>query len=484
MAGPGASPRGLALDALVDGVRAALADLSTGARLGLAVSGGADSVGMGLLVGRARPDLALHVLHVRHGLREDAADAAAARALAERLGAPYHERRVQVLRSGQGLEGDARQARYAALLAMAHSARLEAIAVGHTAEDQAETVLLNIARGAGLRGVGGMRPVRAIGALTLRRPLLDLRRGDVRAVPELLEQSTVDDPTNADPDQRRRRAEVEVLPALARLAGGPGDPVAVLTRLAALARTDDDALDALARTHLAELVRVWGPVRVIDHAAFAALPLALRRRVLRAVVEAVRATPQGLSADAVEAALELDEGGEVVLPDDTIAERSQGWLTVAPGDVTPLRTRRVPESGSVVLRELALELRVGPPPTSDPAPDPASVASASASPVPPQRRPQTSDAHPHLQLADLPTGWVVRGRLPGETIELGGHVRAVREVLRDRGVPRPLRNLVPIVAASDGTAIWIPGIATSDVAHDQPARVRLTLAPAGSEALG
>jgi tRNA(Ile)-lysidine synthase len=183
MAGPGAAGGGLELPALVTAVRSALTGLDGRARLGLAVSGGPDSVALGLLVARARPDLALHVLHVRHGLRDDARDAAAARALAVRLEAGYHERRVQVLRGREGPEGAAREARYTALVAMARSLELAAIAVGHTAEDQAETVVLNIARGAGLGGLGGMRPVRLIDGVRIWRPLLDLRRSDVREVP-------------------------------------------------------------------------------------------------------------------------------------------------------------------------------------------------------------------------------------------------------------------------------------------------------------
>ncbi|HEY8338814.1 MAG TPA: tRNA lysidine(34) synthetase TilS, partial [Egibacteraceae bacterium] len=279
-AGIGALPAGLGREELVAAVAAALdASVGHGATAVVALSGGPDSSALAHLVAEARPDLRLVVGHVRHGLRDDAADAGAAAAHAAALGLAYHERRVSVRRQGEGLEAAARRARYRALVGIAAEVGADAVLVGHTADDQAETLLLNLARGSGVRGLAGMAPLRRERrggrSVQVVRPLLRLRRRDVRAFVAGEGLAVVSDPTNADRDQRRARARYDVLPALTGLTGGPGDPVGALTRLADLARDDADALDALADRHARRLLVRWGPVRAVRVDDLAALPRAL-----------------------------------------------------------------------------------------------------------------------------------------------------------------------------------------------------------------
>ncbi len=177
-----------------------------------AVSGGPDSLAL-LVLARAS-GRAVTAVHVDHGLRPDSADdAAVVRSAAERFGAGFEAHTVDVL-DGPNLEARARAARYAVLP--------PGVLTGHTADDQAETVLLNLIRGSGPRGLGAMRPD--------RRPMLDLRRHETHALCAELGLEPVVDPSNDDPRHRRNRVRHELLPMLADVAGR--DVVPVLSRIA------------------------------------------------------------------------------------------------------------------------------------------------------------------------------------------------------------------------------------------------------------
>ncbi|MDQ4133384.1 MAG: tRNA lysidine(34) synthetase TilS, partial [Actinomycetota bacterium] len=183
-----------------------------------AVSGGADSLALLVLAVAAGSDVT--AVHVDHGLRaESAAEASVVEAAARLYGAGFRAERASVA-PGPNLEARARAARQAVLPPDALT--------GHTADDQAETVLLNVLRGAGLDGLGGM----AAG----RHPILGLRRHETSAVCRSEGLRPVQDPSNADPSFRRNRVRAEVLPLLADVA--QRDVVPVLVRQAALLRDE------------------------------------------------------------------------------------------------------------------------------------------------------------------------------------------------------------------------------------------------------
>ena len=213
------------------------------------VSGGADS--LALLVLATAAGCHVTAVHVDHGLRPEP-EADLVEDAATRLGARFRAEKVDV-GPGPNLEARARAARYAVLP--------PDVLTGHTADDQAETVLLNLLRGAGLDGLAGMR---ADG----RRPILHLRRTDTEAVCEAEGLIPFADPTNADPVHRRNRVRAELLPLLDDIA--QRDVVAVVARQAALLREEADALDALDAA-----------LDPTDAAALAAAPLALARRAVR-----------------------------------------------------------------------------------------------------------------------------------------------------------------------------------------------------------
>jgi tRNA(Ile)-lysidine synthase len=406
----------------------------------VAVSGGPDSTALLYLVAQARPDLRLVVGHVRHGLRDDTRDAEIAAGHAAALGLAFLHRLVTVdAGAPEGLEAAARTARYEALEDMAREAGAHFLLVGHTADDQAETVVLNIARGSGLRGAGGIPEVRAAGeSVTVVRPLLGLERAVVRAVCAQRGLCVADDPTNDDVWRRRARARHETLPLLAQLTGHPEGTrglVRTLNRFAALARDDADALDALAQAEAARLLVAWGPARAVPVSSLAALPRALATRVVRRMLAEVRASgTQGLDAQTVWRLLELDPGHALHVPGGAWVTAGGGWLAAVPAGCADLPERPLTLPGGTAIPELGAVLLTSP--TVD--------DSIDGELSPPGMKGCARGAMPPV------AGLVVRSRQPGD--RLGGQPLA--EVLAP--VPRALRGLVPVVARGHDV-YWVAG---------------------------
>jgi tRNA(Ile)-lysidine synthase len=322
-----ATPGGPPLAPLVRAVRDELADLGPDALVLVACSGGPDSVALAAAARSARSRVG--ALVVDHGLQPGSA--AVAQAAAGWLSAygldPVRVLPVSVVDSGDGPEAAARDARYRALGAAARELGASAVLLGHTLDDQAETVLLGLARGSGTRSLAGMPRARGL----FRRPLLDLRREQVRAaVPA--DAPVVDDPHNADPRFARARVRHTVLPVLeAEL--GPGIAEA-LARTADLARADADALADLAETALVELVGGAEAPDSLDVTDLEDLPEALRSRVLRMwlIDNGVRAGALGAAHVAQVSRLVTDWRGQggVALPGGVDAVRERGMLCVRP----------------------------------------------------------------------------------------------------------------------------------------------------------
>ncbi|MEM1415130.1 MAG: tRNA lysidine(34) synthetase TilS, partial [Myxococcota bacterium] len=209
----------------------------------VACSGGGDSVALTRLLARLAPELGLelHVATVDHGLRAGSGrEALLVAALARRLGLDHVTLPVKV--AAGSLQAQARVARYAALRAHARRLGTRRIAVGHTLDDQAETVLYRALRGAGIEGLAGIAPARRDGVV---RPLLDCRRAALRAHLRHLGETWVEDPSNADPRFAR-----------ARLRAFWGELEAIDPRAAEhLAHLADDA--RAARGSLASRARRW-----------------------------------------------------------------------------------------------------------------------------------------------------------------------------------------------------------------------------------
>ena len=216
-----------------------------------AVSGGADSSALLILASMTGEEVIAH--HVDHGLRPNSSiESDRVARLANLVGAKFRSVAVS-LEEGPNLEARARSARFDALP--------DDVLTGHTADDQAETIILHLLRGGGPDALAGMGDE--------HHPIIKLRRADTESVCQIFEWTPVEDPTNEDPRFRRNRVRHEVLPLLNDVA--ERDVVPLLIRAGEIAEKDADLLDQLAQE-----------IDVTDAAALASAPIALARRSIRA----------------------------------------------------------------------------------------------------------------------------------------------------------------------------------------------------------
>ncbi|WP_240134287.1 tRNA lysidine(34) synthetase TilS [Streptomyces sp. MUM 178J] len=313
----------------------------------VACSGGADSMALASALAFEAPKLGIRAggITVDHGLQEGSASRAAE--VAARLSAmhldPVESVAVRVgeatrvahsasnrgggaRRTGGGPEAAARDARYAALDDAAERLGAAAVLLGHTRDDQAETVLLGLARGSGIRSLSGMAAVSGV-AGRYRRPFLQLDRQTARKACMVQSLPVWDDPHNADPAYTRSRLRHEGLPALEKALGK--GVVEALARTAQLSRDDADALDAWAASAEASVRDEAGRLVCTE---LHALPPAVRRRVLRKAVIEAGAPAGSLFARHVEEVDRLITGWRgqraINLPGRVEARRQGGTLVI------------------------------------------------------------------------------------------------------------------------------------------------------------
>jgi tRNA(Ile)-lysidine synthase len=312
------------IPAPVAAIRAAVRHILPPGLVLVACSGGADSLALAAaarFVGRDRP---VGLVTVDHGLQEGSSQRAAGVAAWARSSGfdPVVVAPVSVGGLPGGPEAAARTARYEALSAAASEHNAAAVLLGHTRDDQAETVLLALARGAGPRGLAGMPVRRGI----FVRPLLGVARADTRKACAALGLVPWDDPHNVDPSYARARVRADALPALVA-ALGPA-VVGNLARSAPMIAADNEALDALASAVLGEATR-------LDVSEISGLHPAIRRRVLHLWARRLGAPGSALSHVHVEAldalVTEWHGQGPVHLPGGIVAGREHGVLVRVSG---------------------------------------------------------------------------------------------------------------------------------------------------------
>jgi tRNA(Ile)-lysidine synthase len=325
--------------------------LEPGETVVVAVSGGADSMVLlhCLLRLRGPWSLKLSVAHFDHRLRENSRQDAL---FVERVGASWGlpvtiESWVREGRRDRSLQSEARGARYRFLDAVASRAGATKIALGHHRDDQAETVLLHLFRGSGLRGLRGMLP-RSDGRLI--RPLLGIGRDEIEAYVKAHKLSFVEDPSNQDLRYRRNRLRWRLLPLLER----EYNPAVArgLARMAALVAEDEAYLDAVARESLKGLGDIEGDQIRLGLSALRAYAPAIRRRILERAIRSV-APGAYLTASHLEAVDGLTApggSGAALLPQNLRAWRSHGFLVLGRrrpgGHSSPVRVE-LPVPGEV-----------------------------------------------------------------------------------------------------------------------------------------
>jgi tRNA(Ile)-lysidine synthase len=437
----------MARTALVTVARQALEAVrcpSAGETLIVGLSGGADSVALlDVLVTLAgERGFGVEAAHLDHGLRPDsAADAAFCRELCRVFGVRLHEGVADVAgracRERRGVEDAARRERYAFLLQVRAAAGARAVAVAHTRDDQAETVLLRLLRGAGPAGLAAMRTRRG----ALLRPLLAASRQQVLA--HLRERGLTwrEDATNADPRFARNRVRAELLPYLEQRFN-PRVREA-LAAAAALAAEESDLVERQSRTWLARHARRQGGAVLLPVPALARRPKALARRILRGALAAAGCAAGRIH---IERLLALCRGG-----------RASG------------RRLSLPEGREAVFR--FAELRIGSarapqPAFASPLAVPGRVALPDGAAI--VARPASGPARDGAQRAVLATPegpLTVRTRRPGDRVRSGGRDVSLKRWLMAGRVPHDLRDGLPLVAAG-ADVLWVPGL------QRQPGRAR------------
>lgn len=340
--------------------------LRAGMRVGVAVSGGADSVALlrALLPVAREMGLVLHVMHVEHGLRgtESEADAAFVAALAKEHGLTLHATRVdtaaRVREQRESVEEAARHLRYAYFRELLAEGLVDAVATAHTRDDQAETVVLKLLRGAWTEGLSGIHPVVACERGQIVRPLLGVSRAEIEAYLRELGQPWREDSTNADTKFARNRVRHELLPEMKKMNPKVGTQ---LGQMAALARDEEaywqQELERLMPQLLLPGRAVRGGGRAVsthpeegslgmEQERLRALPVALRRRVLREAARRLGAHLEFGDVERVMAMVEPEGARREQLTAQLRAERTPRELRLV-REVAGARARKLQKLAAV-----------------------------------------------------------------------------------------------------------------------------------------
>jgi tRNA(Ile)-lysidine synthase len=303
--------------------------LASAKRIGVAVSGGADSVVVLHILHRLRSRFAyeLLVLHVNHHLRgaESDADESFVRGLAQELGLPCTVE--QATAPGHNSEQQTREIRRAYFRRAFKDHSLQRIALGHTRSDQAETVLFRLLRGTGLSGIAGMRPVSTDG---LMRPLLLFSREELRAWASSEGVAWRDDSSNLDVAFTRNRLRLDTLPALAKTYNPNLERI--LAQSAELAQTEEDYWNEQVCSLYPQIEAVTRFGLVFEVGTLAASHFALRRRILRHAIQQIRGDLRGIEYEHVESVTRLcenEQGHDRVIIPGVDALRSYNRLLLA-----------------------------------------------------------------------------------------------------------------------------------------------------------
>lgn len=418
----------------------------TGDRVVVAVSGGPDSVALvhALWCLRDRLRIALIIAHLNHQLRgqESDEDAVFVTRLAAHLGLPVMMKAedVRVLSQARRLsiETAGREARYAFLEQVAADHGARKIATGHTADDQAETIVMRLVRGSGVGGASGVRPVRD-GWIV--RPLLMVTRREVDAYLSAHHLTARTDASNADPTYLRNRIRHQLLPLLQ--AEYNHEVTAALSRFGEILRAEEEFLEHETDGVFQQIVIEHGADRaLVATAPLIASALALQRRVVRRIVTMVGGRPDALTFEHIEQTLALVENGQpgqlLNLPGGIIVERRQDAILFRRGTAEPFEipvlipgTTSLPEGGGRIITRL--------------------LDAGDIQPVP-------SDSVAVFDEDMVQPPVVVRTRAPGDRfapIGMAG-TKTLKALFNEWAIPRLERDSIPLLV-SNNRILWVMG---------------------------
>jgi tRNA(Ile)-lysidine synthase len=426
--------------------------LNPGDRVVVAVSGGPDSVCLldTLHALSAELGISLHVAHLDHCFRgeESAEDALFVEKLARTLGLPVTVGKVDVpaycRERGLSPQAGARKVRYGFLQQVVRDAGASRLATGHTADDQAETLLMRLLRGAGVSGLSAIPPVRQ----NIIRPLIEVTREEVL---EHLRARGLDfrtDPSNAKQVYTRNRIRMEVLPVLKRF-----NPriVGTLAAEAAFLRDEDEAMEAHCAAVAAGIITEDRNAVTVKRPEFLAQLPALRRRLLRKALALAGVDPAGLSlvrTDEALAFMNTARSGRTMHPVRGLClERQYDRFLIGPAAAANSFSRMLAVPGLTAVPELGLdvELFVAKGATAD------------------------KDAENYLWQANFDYDKIspyltLRNRRPGDRFcpsGMGGRHKKLQDFFVDGKVPRLQRDRVPLLCAGENI-LWLVGLRTDE----------------------
>lgn len=411
-----------------------------GSKVIVALSGGPDSTALLYLLSELASCLDLHLeaAHFDHQVRVGSgADGTWAKEVATRLGIPCHVGAPAIPPVVK--QASLRDARYLWLSGLVRDRKADRLAIGHHADDQAETVLFRLMRGTDLRGLAGVPARRG----PIVRPLLPFRRRSLSAYLEGLGVPWIDDPSNADRRWVRVRLRTEVIPEMERLAPGTVQTLVALGEAAARARDlneragawllDESAVEP-ARPGRLELCRAS-----LTRGGSEILAVALRR-VARAggvalTAGGTRAGVEFISEGRSGGRVNLGGGLEISREYDRVIIRREGAEPVP--DVLPVREHT--GAGTLRIGERALQVRWKP----------------VAGQLPPPERIAVAVSPGHYPL-------MFRGWRDGDRIRLAGGTRKLKKLFGDRRIPVSERARLPVLADRSGNILWVEGLATAE----------------------
>lgn len=427
----------------------------------VATSGGPDSVALLHLLWTLREQLGLRlgVAHLNHRLRgaDSEADAEYVTALAQRLDLPLFLEAAQVSayadEHGLSLETAARRVRYDFLETVARQESWERVALGHTASDRVETVLMNLLRGTGLYGLRGMPAQRGC----FIRPLIRAQREETEAYCRHFDLQPRVDATNLDPDYGlRNRVRLKLLPLL-REQGGDERFEGNLLRLAEAVESEIEWTEPQVQAVADALLRTTEQGVAVDLAGLRELPAGLRYRLLRRAWTQLTGDPADLHAAGYEALdrllRESQTGRETHLPGDIRARIGYNEVRFEAGADSgsaspPIKPRVLPTEGEVEVPEIGALLRLE------------RLASR------PDELGQARGRQIVVDAEKMALPLHLRSWQPGDVLRplgMTGH-KKVQDLFTDLKVPAAQRGRVPIIVDSKGSIVWVVGCAMSEQA--------------------
>jgi tRNA(Ile)-lysidine synthase len=423
----------------------------------VAVSGGPDSLALLLLLAELRQTLglSLHVAHLDHGLRgqESQGDAQFVAETARRLNVPVTLERGDVeshrISRGLSLEEAAREVRYSFLSRVAAAQGAAAVALGHTADDQAETILMHLLRGSGLAGLTGMSPLAYWPSphhsqrVALVRPLLKVTREETRSYCLWKGVTPRDDSSNLSLQFTRNRLRADLLPRLRSY--NPRFQEALL-RLGRSATHDQAYILEEAARARERLAVDSGEGITIERAGFVVLPPTLKRHLLRLIYQEIKGSSHGLEHQHLEGMVRLSQGGtgkEMHLPDGLVFSVGHDLVRLSFGGG---RASDAP----VIAGEYPLMV-----------PDDIRIPGWTIKSCLSQGKgasPYTGAYAVRLDVGSVGRRLLVRGRRPGDRFHPLGMTgsKKLQDFMVDAKVPREMRDRVPLVLSEKGIA-WVVG---------------------------